>query len=256
MNSSSIPRNSRGCLPRTCGKAVVTSDPHDRRRRTRNGGRPPPGPRGQPDQQEEERRQSDQGWIRGRRHGGEQGRARADGGTEEVVVRARSGLRRESSKLSSRQVSTPHESGAVQRPSRWERRPVVESACDLAPPPQIPQPRELPTGSRSAGRRRRRVGWSATDRRVVAADSFGGAAAEKEVRRVVVQRVIRARGKRRDGCRRRAGACCRPTWHVLRFRAGCSRPRTAGRRGPARPSGRGSRAGSSPSRPRACCSSR
>ena len=36
MNSSPIPRKTRGC-PTYIRKAVVISDPHDRRRRTRNG---------------------------------------------------------------------------------------------------------------------------------------------------------------------------------------------------------------------------
>ena len=134
-------------------------------------------------------------------------------------------------------------------------RAVEERLLQLSPSPLERDPRICGLGGRTIARdglhSRREL--PVRPLRVVAADTGLGGAPEPERRRVLVR--VRAGGRVDDrvASRRRPRAGRPPTWSAWRPRGRCSRPPPDRDRAPRRRRSRRRRAGSSPSRLRACC---
>ena len=237
--------------------------PHARRRASRSGVGGPPGRAGAT------RRRSATSSSGERRTSAGSGcveappqrvRARRDRAAEEVGRRPSRARRRRAPRCSGRASPRTSVIGSVHcvlqvRPGRA----VEERALQLAPAAGERDPRERGARGRRVARDRVDDGPDVERRalRVVAADALGGRARRGRAPRRRSSRASPRPDARPGACRRRARACGRPRPPARHPRAGCSR-RTVGLRrerlGGASP--RRSRAGSSPSRPRACCSSR
>ncbi len=146
------------------------------------------------------------------------------------------------------------------RPLRLEvrpGRPVVDASLELAPAALEGDPRELLATFYGIARDRPhpRADIDVRPTRVVATDALGGGAAE--VQRPVEEVRVRARRRMHHGMgpADELELVVAPGRPLARPRAGCTRPLPVAARAPRQRSPHRRRAGSSPSRLRACCSS-